>query len=208
MKELISQLTNDSNQLVIIEHWKTKRYRSRSISHIWANKGIIREQKQLEHQKITVFILEWIASCSFQNGSPMVVFKYDLLMKFCFNYFDSTWIPLSNWNSFFIECTAWVDAIIVRWKIFITQTGEWIWEQGVLLNENCLLRSSIESKIMAGAFLLLRFQWRILEEGRAGMWILRQVILGHFRPSWGIFGANALFKDTFYFEDRGCIPTS
>ena len=39
-----------------------------------------------------------------------------------------------------------------------------------------------------------------------GIWILRQGILGHFRPLWGIFGANSLFKDTFPFEGRGCIP--
>ena len=39
-----------------------------------------------------------------------------------------------------------------------------------------------------------------------GLWILRQGILGHFRPLWSIFGANSLFKDTFPFEGRGCIP--
>ena len=39
-----------------------------------------------------------------------------------------------------------------------------------------------------------------------GIWILRQGILGHFRPSGRIFGANGLFKDTFPFEGRGCIP--
>ena len=39
-----------------------------------------------------------------------------------------------------------------------------------------------------------------------GIWILRQGFLDHFRPLWGIFGANGLFKDTFPFEGRGCIP--
>ena len=39
-----------------------------------------------------------------------------------------------------------------------------------------------------------------------GIWTLRQGILGHFRPLWGIFGANGQFKDTFLFEGRGCIP--
>ena len=38
------------------------------------------------------------------------------------------------------------------------------------------------------------------------MWVLRQDILGHFRPLSYIFGAKVLFKDTFVFEGRGCIP--
>ena len=43
---------------------------------------------------------------------------------------------------------------------------------------------------------------------RAGQGIcaLRQRILGHFRPSLDIVGAKGLFKDTFLFEGRGCIP--
>ena len=43
---------------------------------------------------------------------------------------------------------------------------------------------------------------------RAGQGIcdLRQGILGHFRPLLDIFGAKGLFKDTFLFEGRGCIP--
>ena len=30
---------------------------------------------------------------------------------------------------------------------------------------------------------------------------------GHFRPLLDIFGAKGLFKDTFLFEGRGCIPS-
>ena len=39
-----------------------------------------------------------------------------------------------------------------------------------------------------------------------GICVLRQGILGHFRPLLDIFGAKGLFKDTFLFEGRGCIP--
>ena len=39
-----------------------------------------------------------------------------------------------------------------------------------------------------------------------GICVLRQGILSHFRPLLGIFGENGLFKDTFLFEGRGCIP--
>ena len=39
-----------------------------------------------------------------------------------------------------------------------------------------------------------------------GICVLRQGILGHFRPSVDIFGAKGLFKDTFLFEGRGFIP--
>ena len=38
-----------------------------------------------------------------------------------------------------------------------------------------------------------------------GICVLRQGILGHFRPLLDIFGAKGLFKDTFLFEGRGCI---
>ena len=37
-----------------------------------------------------------------------------------------------------------------------------------------------------------------------GIRILRQGILCHFRPLWGIFGTNDLFKYTFHFE--GSVP--
>ena len=39
-----------------------------------------------------------------------------------------------------------------------------------------------------------------------GICVLRQGILGHFRPLLDIFGAKGLFKDTFLFEGRVCIP--
>ena len=39
-----------------------------------------------------------------------------------------------------------------------------------------------------------------------GICVLRQGILGQFRPLLYIFGAKGLFKDTFLFEGRGCIP--
>ena len=39
-----------------------------------------------------------------------------------------------------------------------------------------------------------------------GICVLWQSILGHFRPLLDIFGAKGLFKDTFLFEGRGCIP--
>ena len=39
-----------------------------------------------------------------------------------------------------------------------------------------------------------------------GICVPRQGILGHFRPLLDIFGAKGLFKDTFLFEGRGCIP--
>ena len=42
---------------------------------------------------------------------------------------------------------------------------------------------------------------------RQGICVLRQGILGHFRPLLDIFGAKGLFKDTFLFEGRGCILT-
>ena len=38
-----------------------------------------------------------------------------------------------------------------------------------------------------------------------GICVLRQGILGHFRPLLDIFGAKGLFKETFLFEGRGCI---
>ena len=38
-----------------------------------------------------------------------------------------------------------------------------------------------------------------------GICVLRQGILGHFRPLLDIFGAKGLFKDTFLFEGKGCI---
>jgi len=41
---------------------------------------------------------------------------------------------------------------------------------------------------------------------RQGICVLRQGILGHFGPLLDIFGAKDLFKDTFLFESRGCIP--
>ena len=40
-----------------------------------------------------------------------------------------------------------------------------------------------------------------------GIWILRQGILGHFVPLWGIFGANVLFK-TIFFLRAGMYPSS
>ena len=39
-----------------------------------------------------------------------------------------------------------------------------------------------------------------------GICVLRQGILGYFRPSLDIFGAKGLFYDTFLFEGGGCIP--
>ena len=39
-----------------------------------------------------------------------------------------------------------------------------------------------------------------------GICVLRQGILGYFRPLLDAFGAKGLFKDTFLFEGRGCIP--
>ena len=39
-----------------------------------------------------------------------------------------------------------------------------------------------------------------------GICVLKQSILSHFRPLLGISRANGLFKDTFLFEGRGCIP--
>ena len=36
--------------------------------------------------------------------------------------------------------------------------------------------------------------------------VLRQGILGHFRPLLYFFWAKGHFKDTFLFEGRGCIP--
>ena len=38
-----------------------------------------------------------------------------------------------------------------------------------------------------------------------GICVLRQGILGHFRPLLDIFEAKGLFKDTFLFEGSGCI---
>ena len=37
--------------------------------------------------------------------------------------------------------------------------------------------------------------------------ILKQGILGRLRPLQVIFRANVLFKETFLFEGRGCIPS-
>ena len=39
-----------------------------------------------------------------------------------------------------------------------------------------------------------------------GICVLRQGILGHFRPLLDIYGAKGLFKYTYLFEGRGRIP--
>ena len=41
-----------------------------------------------------------------------------------------------------------------------------------------------------------------------GICVLRQGILGHFRPLLDIFGAKDLFKDPFLFEGSGCIHSN
>ena len=67
--------------------------------------------------------------------------------------------------------------------------------------------------ITSGVSLHILFLGGLMNRGAArmrtgqGILILRQVILGNFRPLWSVSVANALSKDTFRIKGRGCKPT-
>ena len=102
----------------------------------------------------------------------------------------------------------------VGWKVdkyYILDTSVWhlsvFWFTLLITrNSRCFItgvyiRSDVESPYLSS---LHRGASRM--RAGQGIWILKQGILGHFRPLLGIFGANGLFKDTFLFEGRVCIP--